>query len=122
NTPSRILNVLNRDRSEFLKPGPIMKFRTESPRLPVAGTANADGSKYLEINCPLGRSDGRLGFPIRLARVVWKESCVSRPLETEKGDPLRRVTMPLSCQPPSTSFAAALCGEGICHRKEATIL
>src|SRR6185436_18500301 len=47
------------DRSAFLNPGPVMKFRRELPSVPSEGTAKAAGLKYIAINSERGRSVGR---------------------------------------------------------------
>src|ERR671911_2062784 len=113
-------NVLNTERSTFLEPGPIKKFRGVFPYVRSAGIENFVGSKYIAIFSACDRSVGKFGSPDTFARDVLNENIVSRPLDTVNGVPAASVMMPLTCHPPSTAFAAPAFGAGISQTTDVT--
>src|SRR5436853_319849 len=90
--------LLNRDMSQFTRPGPNRILRPALPYVYGAGVVKALGSNHFcsvlgYVTCPA--TSGRLPVPV-LVVDVWSTG--------ENGSPLCIVRMPLVCHPPRIQF------------------
>src|ERR1700730_14961571 len=106
---SRILKFRVIERSTFLLPGPVNRFRWVLPSVPAKGTPNAPALNHAPVTAERERLGSRNGLPFRFGRSLLLPSrLTSVPVVTLKGRPLCSVMLLASCHPLTTAFKAGL--------------